>query len=452
MANAFLEGLIAGRLNKQNRLDEQRKRSAEQRTQTEFEQSQQGLRDLSAEFGNKAYAADEFQTLQGTVDDRDGSALDRQRMQGTIADEDTERKTVATANGLRLFDGVVNKAIQEGTDPTEALQNTINNMQPQARALFGFDDHRTVSGLLEQVQSNPQFFKEQYEALVPQKAAAGSTASPKSFEGDVTLSDGSTQRAAVVRNNDGSLEVVGGLPSGVSVTNFTPDGFAPQRAGSTVFQGTGGTPGITVVGDVSRGLEEGARAEERGTQVGRTEGQTISEDMELSQTASNQIGRMVSERRAGLDRVTQVIDDAIEQTDWDTAGLVQDLKRIDGSTPANLAATLSTVQANATLDKLMEIKAAGATLGQITERELDLLQNAVTALNQEQSPAQLRENLLRYKGQLARTVSAIEQDYQADIERGRLRTPTNTTNLPDAQRATTGSGKTMSAADFLGGN
>ena len=216
--------------------------------------------------------------------------------------------------------------------------------------------------------------------------------------------------------------------------------FAPKTVGGQVqtFDNAGQFTGAV---DVTGALEAGATATETGKKVGQFTGETRTEDMELSQTASNEVGRLIRSRRMGLERVSSVIDDAISQTDWDSAGSIQGLKRVDGSTAANLQATLSTVQANATLDKLMEIKAAGATLGQITEEELKLLRNSVSALEQSQSPAQLRSNLQAYKTQLERTVAAMEGDYQADIERGRIKPMSGT--QPKTR---------VSAADFLGGN
>lgn len=442
MANAFLQGLIAGRANKQNRLDETRRQAEEARTATDFENRQAGLADLQGEFGDRAFTPTEFGQLQGTTDRAAAAEQTRTRTQGFIDDEQTARMTAATANGLRLFDTITKKAIADGQDPTMAVQGVINNMQPQARELFGFNDVGTVQGMLQQVQGNPNFFDEQLKALVPPKPKTGSTAAPKTFSGTAKLSDGSTQRVELSRTADGQETIVGGLPEGLTVTGFTPDRpFAPQRAGAVITQGVGGGEGIETVGGVSGALREGKRAEAEGTAVGRFQGEVITDDMQLSQTQSNEVGRLIRSRRQGLERVGTVIDDAIAQTDWDSAGTIQGLKRVDGSTAANLSATLSTVQANATLDKLMEIKAAGATLGQITEKELELLRNSVSALEQSQSPAQLRHNLQAYKDQLQRTVASMEADYQADIERGRVRPMSGSTPQ-----------KRVSAADFLGGN
>lgn len=441
MANAFLTGLIAGRAEKQRRLNEERAQAAEQRTRQQFEQRQAGLEELAGEFGQRAFVPTEFGQLQGTVDRSKAAGQTFERIQGLIGDEQRDREVKTAATGLRLFDFVADKARQTGADPTEALQGVINRMNPQARALFGLEDPHNVQAMLMQSQDNPDFFKQQLEALVPPPVRTGSTAAPKTFEGTAVLSDGTERRVTLSRTADGTETIVGGLPPGLSIQKFTPDRpFAPQRTGSIVLQGVGGGGGVEGVADVTGALETAAQAEERGTQVGRFEGQTAAEDMQLSQTASNEIGRLVRGRRQGLENVTSVIDEAIAQTDWDSAGTIQGLKRVDGSTPANLAATLSTVQANATLDKLMEIKAAGATLGQVTERELELLRNSVAALEQSQSPAQLRANLERYKAQLQRTVAAIEADYQADIDRGRVRPMSG---APQRTR--------VSAADFLGG-
>lgn len=446
MANAFLTGLMSGRANKQNRLNEERRKAEEGRTATKFDNRQAGLADLQQEFGDRAFTAQDGAVLQSTVNNKAITEQNLERTDGLIDDEARAREVAATASGLDIFDSVMKKAIEAGEDPMVALTSTASNMTPQAQALFGFDDPSNVTSMINNAQANPNFFKDARDALIPPKAQTGSTAAPKTFSGTVQVTDAdgnvSERRVELSRTADGQEQIVGGLPEGSTASNFVPDRpFAPQRAGSVIIQGTGGGQGIEQVGNVSGALQEGKRAEAQGTAVGRFEGEVITDDMQLSQTKSDQIGRMVISRRQGLDRVSSVIDDAISQTDWDSAGTIQGLKRIDGSTAANLSATLSTVQANATLDKLMEIKAAGATLGQITEKELALLRDSVSALEQSQSPQQLRANLEAYKAQLNRTVAAIETDYQNDIDRGRVRPRTGSTST-----------KTMSAADFLGGN
>lgn len=104
--------------------------------------------------------------------------------------------------------------------------------------------------------------------------------------------------------------------------------------------------------------------------------------------------------------INVAIDRAISQSGGYSAGFwsgIQGTEKegyIPGSPAENLRATLSTIKSDAALTRLQKIRdesPTGGALGAITERELDLLQNASAALSQSQSPSQLKDNLIRYK-------------------------------------------------------
>ena len=74
---------------------------------------------------------------------------------------------------------------------------------------------------------------------------------------------------------------------------------------------------------------------------------------------------------------------------------------------ANLQGLLSTISGNVAFDKLNEMRKAsptGGALGNVTERELDLLKDVKGSLSLNQTPAQLRENLERIRKELERVV------------------------------------------------
>ena len=112
------------------------------------------------------------------------------------------------------------------------------------------------------------------------------------------------------------------------------------------------------------------------------------------------------------------VDDAISMVNPYTAGLGSYTNIIAGTPGTNLNSALKTIQADAAFSRLQEMRDAsktGGALGQVTERELALLQNARIALDQEQSPKALRENLEEYKrirlNALRNVAEAYKQDY-----------------------------------------
>jgi hypothetical protein len=99
--------------------------------------------------------------------------------------------------------------------------------------------------------------------------------------------------------------------------------------------------------------------------------------------------------------INSVIDKSIEESGVLTAGMGGAVMRNwPGSGAVDLAENLKTIEADAAFTRLQEMRdnsKTGGALGQVSERELGLLSAARAALSVEQSPAQLRENLLRYK-------------------------------------------------------
>jgi len=104
----------------------------------------------------------------------------------------------------------------------------------------------------------------------------------------------------------------------------------------------------------------------------------------------------------------------------------------------NLAGTLDTIKANVSLDKLTAMRAASTTgasgLGAVTEGEHKLLQASIAALDQSQSPEQLRANLKR-----------VRATYEWIINRTDPNQPPPFSLRPDASQSTNGSGSAGTA-------
>jgi len=106
-----------------------------------------------------------------------------------------------------------------------------------------------------------------------------------------------------------------------------------------------------------------------------------------------------------------------------------------GSPAANMEADLNTLGANAAFDRLRQMKNSsptGGALGQVSERELALLQSAVAAIAQSQSPSQFRTNVLRLKDNYKRIDALARQAQRMDRLKARV---TNLRNrqTPEAQ-------------------
>jgi len=126
-----------------------------------------------------------------------------------------------------------------------------------------------------------------------------------------------------------------------------------------------------------------------------------------------------SEYTAQDKNLRETLDQAIKQTGAISSGyLGQKTKDIGGTPAADLGALLETIQADAafaTLQKMRDNSPTGGALGAVSEKELGLLQSAAAALNQAQSPSQLRDQLKKYKklreGSLMRVKNAYKAQY-----------------------------------------
>lgn len=86
-------------------------------------------------------------------------------------------------------------------------------------------------------------------------------------------------------------------------------------------------------------------------------------------------------------------------TAWDgVGGFTQLLKFIPGSEARNLEALVSTIKANVGFDQLLSIKAAGSTLGQVSNIENALLQSTIASLDTLRDPQELLKSLKKIRG------------------------------------------------------
>lgn len=116
-----------------------------------------------------------------------------------------------------------------------------------------------------------------------------------------------------------------------------------------------------------------------------------------------------------INNTLTVIDDIEKQINWSTTGTAGELQAIVPGSPAyDLRANIDTLLADAGFRELQDMRDSsptGGALGQVTERELELLQSRITAIKASQSEPQLRRNLQRFKEQLKKSLAAAKDAY-----------------------------------------
>jgi hypothetical protein len=101
-------------------------------------------------------------------------------------------------------------------------------------------------------------------------------------------------------------------------------------------------------------------------------------------------------------RIGRLTNEAIGvTTEAGTTGLAGSiLKHVPGTDAHKLDSILEVVSSKVALDRLMEVKKTGATLGQVSEKELAMLQNSYDTLKQGLKGERLRQALVNYATQL----------------------------------------------------
>ena len=118
------------------------------------------------------------------------------------------------------------------------------------------------------------------------------------------------------------------------------------------------------------------------------------------------------------DNVLATIDRALPLVTADAAGLGSLRAIIPGTGATDLESLVSTIQANIGFKELQAMRDAsptGGALGNVTEREISLLQSVIQNLETRQSPAQLRENLNIVRQKIQESMQRISVAYEQDF-------------------------------------
>lgn len=115
-----------------------------------------------------------------------------------------------------------------------------------------------------------------------------------------------------------------------------------------------------------------------------------------------------------------IFDSVEANADSWTVGLLAYSSIVPGSPAADLKANVDTLLANAAFDRLQEMRAnspTGGAVGNVTDRELELLGATRAALARSQSPSQFRENVMRLKGHYSRALEIARQAKEVDQQK-----------------------------------
>jgi hypothetical protein len=126
--------------------------------------------------------------------------------------------------------------------------------------------------------------------------------------------------------------------------------------------------------------------------------------------------RAQTERRAGqvaaANVVTRDIDRVLERLDTAVLpvtgfGATTMAALVGGSPAADVKRLRDSLEANIAFNKLNELRQqspTGGALGNVTDKDMDLLKAVVGSLSQDQSPRQFRENLLNVRAEFMRVI------------------------------------------------
>jgi hypothetical protein len=206
---------------------------------------------------------------------------------------------------------------------------------------------------------------------------------------------------------DESGSVVRTLPKGVSPdTRLREDGATERHntaSGSAKLGAETTRRGQDLSAEVQlRGQDVTMRGQDLGAQVSREK--LGVKQAEAAETQRRQAQSSVS----AIDRTLGAVNDALGLTSWRTAGVAGALMRGlpgggAGTDALSLARTVDTVKANLSFQELSRMRAeskTGGALGNITERELELLGATVANLDPNQDSDQLRAQLQKVAGHL----------------------------------------------------
>lgn len=178
---------------------------------------------------------------------------------------------------------------------------------------------------------------------------------------------------------------------------------------------------------------------ERGLEAREGAAQSKAEEKKTIRTEKEEASRRAALAQA--DRIISKVDQAFARVGSFSAGLGASLSRIPGSSAKDLETDLTTIKANlgfAELQAMRQASPTGGALGAIAVQELEALQSTLASLEQGQSPAQLRRNLLEVRRHYSAWRDAVagaaaEEEVEAEKSNGKKKPMTREAQTPVKQ-------------------
>ena len=120
----------------------------------------------------------------------------------------------------------------------------------------------------------------------------------------------------------------------------------------------------------------------------------------------------------GADRIINEVREAKDKVSGFTSGIGSYLSAIPLTEAKDLSKRLTTIKANLGFDRLQQMRDAsptGGALGQVAVQELIALQSTIASLDQDQSPAQLRQALDKIESSYANWRNVVRQAGKATV-------------------------------------
>lgn len=367
-----------------------------------------------------------IQTRQNTQD-RATAAQDREREIARQSAQDQQRNTEFTQNSqlnaAKIEEFKNNKATQQYIQDTLTVKNLLDSGNARDAALVvqgmqerfkgtdyakGLDQDfsNIVAGNLDPVLSGinaeVQAFQEM-QNLTSGRAAAQDPAAVREYEYMQTLTPEQRQQFLLAKRanpaiNLGDRAVITDPtnPAAAPIAEFQR-GVSPDAQPELRGQQTAAVQEAEIAAIAPRAMEE--RAVERQLQQGQ------------------RIGAIESKQEQ-----TQLLTDLIDQAKdlsgfWTTGFVGGAASRIEGTPAYNLSRTLDTLKATAGFDTLQQMRdnsPTGGALGQVTERELSLLQATWGSVEQAQSQSQFERALERFDRQVQNSWDRVNRAYERD--------------------------------------
>jgi hypothetical protein len=114
------------------------------------------------------------------------------------------------------------------------------------------------------------------------------------------------------------------------------------------------------------------------------------------------------------ENISGVAQEAGRQVGVGTAGFFSPLKWIGGTTAADLAGNLETIKSDAFVANITEMRKnspTGGAVGNVSDKDLDMLQSLQTSFRQNLKPTTLRANLKKYQKIRAKVVADAKKGF-----------------------------------------